>query len=137
VSNSYQSDILRVLCVDDNRDSADMLGVLLEIAGFIPRVCYSGDEALILLSDFNPDACILDIQMPGMGGLELASRIRVWAGNRSICLVALTGIHDDLARVRSTNAGFDLHLTKPADPDQLATLLADIVLLHAESTRDS
>jgi len=117
VDAPYQPDILRVLCVDDNKDAADMLGALLEIAGFNPRVCYSGAQALAVLDEFNPDACILDIQMPGMDGVELAKRIRDWAGPRALPLVAVTGLDDDATRTRSSEVGFDLHLTKPADPD--------------------
>jgi len=132
VDAPYQPDILRVLCVDDNKDAADMLGALLEIAGFNPRVCYSGAQALAVLDEFNPDACILDIQMPGMDGVELAKRIRDWAGPRALPLVAVTGLDDDATRTRSSEVGFDLHLTKPADPDLLASLLADIVLLRGD-----
>jgi CheY-like chemotaxis protein len=121
---------LRVLCVDDNHDAADTLAALLDLAGFTPKVCYSGPEAVAALDDFQPDACILDLMMPGMDGFEVARRVRAWAGDRYVPLVAVTALGDEEARRNTAAAGFDLHLVKPADPDHLAVLLADIVILH-------
>lgn len=123
---------LRVLCVDDDRDAADSLAVLLELAGFHPRVCYDGSSALAIIEAFQPEACILDLTMPGMSGLELSRRIREWAGFREPpILVALTGWSGDEARRKTAEAGFDLHLTKPVDPDHLATLVTDLVILRS------
>ena len=121
---------VRVLCVDDNRDAADTLAILLDLAGFRPHVCYSGPEAVHALSAFRPDAAILDLMMPGMSGIELAGRIRDWAGSRYVPLVAVTALGDEESRRTTEAAGFDLHLTKPVQPDQLATVLADLVILR-------
>ena len=126
---------LRVLCVDDDRDAADSLAVLLELAGFQPHVCYDGPSALAAIETFQPDACILDLTMPEMSGLELSRRIREWAGDREPpILVALTGWTGDEARRRTAEAGFDLHLTKPVDPDHLAVLVTDLVILRGGHT---
>ena len=114
-----------------------MLGLMLDISGYHSRVCYSGREALDLLDAFDPHACILDVQMPGMDGVELARHIRAWAGRRPITLVAVTGLDDDRTRWRTADAGFDLHLTKPADPDKLAILLADIVIRQNQSSDEA
>ncbi len=124
--------VLRVLCVDDNRDSADSLGILLELAGFEALVCYNGKSALEAAMTFHPDACILDLNMPGMDGDEVGRLLRVQARGRLIPLVAVTAQGDDEARRRTAEAGFDLHLTKPVDPDRLANVLADIVILRGD-----
>lgn len=125
--------ILRVLCVDDNRDAADTLGILLELVGFEPRVCYDGKTALEAAEAFRPDAAILDLSMPGMAGDELGRLLRERPWARQIPLVALTALGDEEARRRTTAAGFDLHLTKPVSPDRLANVLADIVILRGDT----
>ncbi len=125
--------VLRVLCVDDNHDAADTLGVLLELAGYEPRVCYDGYSALAAAEDFRPDAAILDLSMPGMSGDELGRRLRETDWGRTLPLVALTALGGEDARERTAAAGFDLHLLKPVNPDRLANVLADIVILKAEA----
>ncbi len=125
--------VLRVLCVDDNRDAADTLGVLLELVGYRARVCYDGASALVAADDFRPDAAILDLSMPGMSGDELGRRLRQTEWGRALPLVALTALSGEDARDRTTAAGFDLHLVKPINPDRLANVLADIVILKAET----
>jgi CheY-like chemotaxis protein len=122
--------VLRVLCVDDNHDAADTLGVLLELVGYDAKVCYDGATALAMAEAFRPDACILDLTMPGMDGVELGRRLRQRPWGRNLPLVAVTALGDDAARQQTTQAGFDLHLTKPIDPDRLANVLADIVILR-------
>jgi len=126
--------VLKVLCVDDNRDAADSLGILLELAGFEALVCYDGPSALVATEAFRPDACILDLNMPGMDGDEVARNIRILTHGRMIPMVAITAMGDNDARRRTTEAGFDLHLTKPIDPDRLANVLADIVILRGDSS---
>ena len=125
--------ILRVLCVDDNRDAADTLGILLELVGFEARVCYDGKTALAAAEEFRPDAAILDLSMPGMTGDELGRLLRERPWARQIPLVALTALGDEEARRRTSAAGFDLHLTKPVSPDRLANVLADIVILRGDT----
>jgi CheY-like chemotaxis protein len=133
LGHSDPAPLLRVLCLDDNRDAADTLGVLLELAGFQTAVFYDGPTALAAVESFRPDAALIDISMPGMDGCEVARRLRQWAGDRSLPLVALTALSGEEARRRTAEAGFDLHLTKPVDPDTLALLLADIVILRGDS----
>lgn len=124
--------VLRVLCVDDHPDAADSLGVLLELVGYDTRVCYSGEAALAAADEFRPDACILDLTMPGIDGVEVGRRLRERPWARNLPLVAVTALGNEEARRRTTEAGFDLHLTKPVDPDRLANVLADIVILRGE-----
>jgi two-component system, sensor histidine kinase len=112
-----------VLVADDNRDAADTLSLLLELAGYAVTVAHSGREALEGLLRNLPDAAILDIGMPDMSGYEVALRFREQSGRRDIFLLAATGWgqQDDIARAKA--AGFDEHLTKPVDPDRVEQML--------------
>ena len=125
--------VIRVLCVDDNHDAADTLGVLLELVGFEARVCYDGPSALALADLVRPDAVILDLTMPGMDGVEVGRQLRQQTWARNLPMVALTSLGGEDARRRTAEAGFDLHLTKPVDPERLAAVLADIVILRGDS----
>jgi two-component system OmpR family response regulator len=107
---------IRILCVDDNRDVAESLALVLQMVGFEAATAFDGPSALEAARRFRPDACITDINMPGMDGYELAGRLREWAGNRPLLLIAVTARTTDEARRRPEAAGFDLHLNKPADP---------------------
>lgn len=111
---------LRVLIVDDNRDAADCLGLLLGLLGADTRVCYAGADALALAPAFRPHVGLFDIDMPGMSGLELARLIRAQHGRRRLLLAAVTGVSDPDARAATAAAGFDWHLTKPVDGTALA-----------------
>ena len=115
--------LLRVLVVDDHRDSADITAHLLQVCGAAAQACYGGAAALAALDAFQPDACVLDLTMPGMGGRELAARIRATERGAGLLLVALTGLDDD----RQAADGFDLWLTKPADPAKLLHALGEHV----------
>jgi signal transduction histidine kinase/CheY-like chemotaxis protein len=114
----------RILIVDDNRDAADMLAGLLIADGHSVLVAYSGEEALRQAAAFKPEVGLLDIGMPGIDGHELASRLRRNSHVGELFLVAITGWGQEEDRQRALAAGFDAHLTKPADPDRIAALLA-------------
>jgi CheY-like chemotaxis protein len=114
---------LRVLIVDDNRDAADSLAMLLRITGNETRTAYDGPEALQLASEFRPDAVLLDIGLPKMDGHEVAQQIRREPWGQRICLIAVTGWSDETDREKSRAAGFDHHLVKPLDTAHLAQLL--------------
>ncbi|QJX00870.1 response regulator [Frigoriglobus tundricola] len=114
----------RVLCVDDNHDVADSAADLLDLHGFETRVCYDGQTALTLVVNFAPDICLIDLNMPGMDGDQVAAQLR--DVGRPVVLVAVTAASDDRARRRIAAAGFDLHLVKPVDPRQLPTILTSI-----------
>jgi CheY-like chemotaxis protein len=114
---------IRVLCVDDNLDAANSLGFLLKLVGFITEVCHDSRTALAVAARFRPDAAVLDISMPGLDGCELARTLREQQGDVPLLLVAVTALGDMAARDRTTAAGFDLHLTKPAEPQQLVDVL--------------
>jgi PAS domain S-box-containing protein len=111
----------RVLVVDDNRDAADSLGMLVGALGAEARVAYDGPSAFEALNSFYPHAVLLDIGMPGMNGHDVAREIRRRPEFRSVRLIALTGWGQDEDRRRSAAAGFDRHLVKPI---KIETLLA-------------
>jgi two-component system, OmpR family, response regulator len=110
--------ITRVLCVDDNPDQADSEALFLRVLGFEARACYGGRDAIDLADEFLPDVCLLDLQMPGMDGGELAARLRDCAGARPLRMIAVTATDND-----STAVGFDHQLLKPVDPDRLRTVV--------------
>ena len=117
----------KVLIVDDNRDSADVLALVLESDGYDVTTAYSGTEALKLASQGHPDAAILDIGMPDLTGYEVARRLRQEVWGRDVFLVAMTGWGQAEDKERASKAGFDRHFTKPLDPGELQRLLGEFV----------
>ncbi len=113
----------RILIVDDSRDGGESLATLLRGLGAVVSLAHSGRTALTAVETFRPDVVLLDIGMPGMDGYEVARRIRANPANRHISLIALTGWGQDEDRKRSVAAGFDHHLVKPADIEELRQLL--------------
>jgi len=116
----------RVLVVDDNRDAAESLGMLLKLLGAQVHVVYDGPTALEAVATYKPAVVLLDIGMPGMDGHEVARRIRLESEFREVILIALTGWGHEEDRQRSQSAGFDYHLIKPADVNSLETLLGSL-----------
>ncbi len=121
---------LRVLVVDDNIDAADTLAALLEMNGHVTRVANDGHQAIEMAQDFQPQVVFLDIGLPGMNGYEVARKLREMPGVARAVLVALTGWGTREDRERSSEAGFDHHLTKPADMDTVEALLAGLARVH-------
>ena len=117
----------RVLVVDDNQDAAISLGLLLSAIGYEVATSFDGPSALVKAEQFAPDACVLDISMPGMDGYELARRLRANAVAHPPVLATVTAYGDYEHLNRAANAGFDLHFTKPIDPSELAEQLSDSV----------
>jgi signal transduction histidine kinase/CheY-like chemotaxis protein len=112
----------RVLVIDDNRDAATVLAMLVEELGGECRTTYDGESALRELLTYRPDVVLLDIGLPGMDGYETCRRIRGRFGDE-IVVVALTGFGQAQDKARAVDAGFSSHLIKPADPAALADLL--------------
>jgi CheY-like chemotaxis protein len=112
--------------VDDNRDAADSMAMLLELMGHEVRIGYGGLDAVDLAETFRPDLLLLDLGMPELNGFEVARRIRAHPWGSQIAIVAMTGWGQEEDRRRSREAGFDHHLIKPADAGQLHTLLASL-----------
>ena len=116
----------RVLIVDDNRDSADSLAMLLEITGNKIFLAYDGVEALEALDQHRPEVVLLDIGLPKLDGHEVCRRIREKAWGKDIIIIALTGWGQEDDRRKSEEAGFNGHLVKPVDYDRLLSLLAEL-----------
>ncbi len=113
----------RVLVVDDNVDSAESLALLLRLKGHEVEVAYDGHGALKTAGSFHPEVVMLDIGLPGLDGYQVASRLRRRRRTATVLLLALTGYGRDEDQLRSLEAGFDHHLTKPVDPQVLYDLL--------------
>ena len=114
----------RILVVDDNKDSADSLKMLLRLKGNDIRTAYDGLEAVEVAETFRPELVLLDIGLPKLNGNEVARRIRQQPWGRDIMLVALTGWGQDEDRRRSQEAGFNFHIVKPVELSALEKLLA-------------
>jgi CheY-like chemotaxis protein len=112
-----------VLCVDDNHDIADSEVMLLQLAGFDARACYCGLSALIEAAEFLPTICLLDMNMPGMDGDEVAVQLR--RRGRPLVLVAVTAVNDAEGHRRIKAAGFDRHLLKPVAPRDLLAAVGE------------
>lgn len=115
----------RILVVDDNHDSADSLARMLRVLGNEVRTAYDGAEALDLSNTFRPELAFVDIGLPGMNGYDVSRRIREQPWGRDVTLVALTGWGQEEDHRRSTEAGFDHHVVKPADFDALSRILTN------------
>jgi CheY-like chemotaxis protein len=114
----------RILVVDDNRDAADSLAILLRLVGNEVHTAYDGLEALGAAAAFQPNVVFLDIGLPKLNGYETARRMREQHGGGDMVLVALTGWGQEEDRRRAKEAGFDHHMTKPVEFDALQKLLA-------------
>jgi two-component system, chemotaxis family, CheB/CheR fusion protein len=114
----------RILIADDNRDSAESLGMLLNLSGHEVFLAHSGTEALNVAKEQRPDVAVLDIGMPDLSGYEVAQRIRLETWGQQITLIALTGWGQESDKRRAQAAGFDHHCTKPVDPDDLQRFFA-------------
>ena len=115
----------RILVADDNIDSANSLGMMLEVTGHQVRTAHDGAEAVRFAEEFRPDVAILDIGMPKLNGYDAAQRIRREDWGKAIVLIALSGWGQEEDKRRSREAGFDSHLTKPVDFKTLRNLLID------------
>ena len=113
----------RVLVVDDNRDSAESMADCLTLSGFEVRTCFDGPSALVACETFRPDACLLDINMPGMDGYELARRLRAQFAEHPPVFATMTAYGDYAHLERAVDAGFDLQFTKPVDTHEVTEQL--------------
>jgi two-component system, chemotaxis family, CheB/CheR fusion protein len=113
----------RVLVADDNRDGAESLEMVLKMLGHEVYIAFDGTEALELARRHRPDVGVIDVGMPDITGYEVARRIRAEAWGSATTLIALTGWGQEEDKRRALAAGFDHHLTKPVDPDQLQQML--------------
>jgi CheY-like chemotaxis protein len=123
----------RVLVADDLRDSADSLGLLIELMGHAVEVAYDGEEALRRAERFRPDIALLDLGMPKLDGFAVCERIRAAPWGATMRLVAQSGWGQDDDRRRTAAAGFDHHLVKPIDPLALDALVQELAAAVAQA----
>jgi len=121
---NHSGDMGKVLVVDDWRDGADSLAMLLDLAGYETATAYDGAQALEVAQRFEPDTVILDINMPVMDGKEAARQLRRVSLNQDLVLVALTA--QERGPDTSTLDDFDLYLQKPCDTRLLLNLLSHL-----------
>jgi two-component system CheB/CheR fusion protein len=117
------------MVIDDNKDAAESMSMLLELWGHEVVCAYDGRTALTAAAKYHPDAVFIDIGLPGMDGYEIAERLRESPDSARAVLIAITGYGQDEDRRRSRDAGIDHHLVKPVAPDILQSLL-DSLELH-------
>jgi two-component system, chemotaxis family, CheB/CheR fusion protein len=111
--------VFRMLIVDDNVDSAETMAMLQGLYGHQTRTANTGPEAIKIAAEFLPEVVLLDIGLPGMDGHEVARKLRTMPELSGVFLVAMTGYGSDEDRARSKEAGFDQHLVKPANLEEL------------------
>jgi len=117
---------LRILVIDDNRDAAQSLCMLLDLLGHETRAAHDGPSGLEITKEFRPQAVFIDIGMPGMSGYDVCARLRKLIHTQDVVCVALTGFGAEEDRERSRDAGFDHHLVKPLELAALRDMLLQI-----------
>jgi CheY-like chemotaxis protein len=130
---------LRVMVVDDNRDSAAMLALSLKLMGHEVMTLYDPLDALASARSWHPDLAFLDVGMPVLNGFSLAAQLRAqdWPDGRQPRLVALTGRGQEEDRRRSGEAGFDEHLVKPADLETIERVCRDALEILGSARADA
>jgi PAS domain S-box-containing protein len=116
----------RIMIVDDNRDAADSLAMLMEITGNKTYMAHDGVEAVEAIEKHRPEVVLLDIGLPGLTGHEVCRRVREQPWGKDIVMIALTGWGQEDDRRKSEEAGFNGHLVKPVDYDKLLELLSSL-----------
>jgi CheY-like chemotaxis protein len=115
---------LRILVVEDDPESLQMMGALLGLWGYEPRLVPAGPAALEAVEEEMPDIVLLDLGLPGMDGFEVARRLRGRPGGNDVFIAAVTAYRGEEHQRQAREAGFDRYLMKPVDIDTLRQLLA-------------
>lgn len=123
----------QILIVEDNRDGRESLRILLQLWGYKVLVAENGLQAVEMALTEHPDIALVDIGLPVLDGYEVARRLRSGPHGHRIHLIALTGYGQPEDRRRALEAGFDAHLIKPVEPEDLGRLLEGLVANSASS----
>ncbi|NQV23197.1 MAG: response regulator [Rhodopirellula sp.] len=126
---------LRVLIVDDNRDGADALGLLVEALGNQVHVTYGGAQALGVATAFRPDLILVDLLMPDMNGCDLVIQLRQIPAFAGTKIVAITGLKDEGHKTLARKAGCDSIIVKPAALTDIEAILASVVPMAARGNQ--
>jgi PAS domain S-box-containing protein len=129
-SNGRQGPYRRVLVVDDNRDGAESMAMMLELSGDKVRMAHDGFEAIEAAQQFRPEIILMDVGMPRLNGLEATRRIRSESWGQNMTIIAVTGWGQDSDKERSRQAGCDGHLVKPVNLRDLEKMLDDLGVLR-------
>jgi DNA-binding response OmpR family regulator len=121
---SVSSSPQRILVAEDNADLAESMAMLLRFDGHEVRIAHDGPSALDLADEFTPNAAVLDIGLPRLTGYELARKLRARPYGRGLLLIAVTGYGQPEDQIRAREAGFDIHLVKPLNPNTLGVEIA-------------
>jgi CheY-like chemotaxis protein len=117
---------LRILVVDDERDTADSMTAVLSLMGYSARPVYDGSAALAAAHESKPDVVLIDLAMPRMNGCELARQIRLEPGMQDVTLVAITGYESETVEKHSEACGFAYHLVKPVHAEEIRAILQSL-----------
>jgi PAS domain S-box-containing protein len=118
----------RILVVDDNKDAAVSLTLILKLMGYETQTAFDGAEALKCVETFKPTVALLDIGLPKISGYEVARRIREQPWGREMVLIAQTGYGQEEDKLKSKQSGFNFHTIKPVDPAALERMLSDLLV---------
>ena len=122
---------LRIIVADDDQDTVLTLMMVLRDEGHEVRGFYRGSDVARAVTEFNPDAAIVDVNMPDMNGFDVAKRVQARRGRRPL-LIAISGVHKrDLDKLRARMLGFNHYLTKPYEPSDVLALLKPLRTLNA------
>ena len=135
-SSANDASAMRVLVVDDNRDSADSMAALLELMGHTVRVAYGAEEAVRTAGDFRPQTVLLDLNMPDGDGFSVMKRMRAQATS-PVYIAAMTGYGQQRDRDATLASGFQSHLTKPVQPEHLEQAMSEAVARQGAATDGS
>ena len=122
---------LRILVVDDNKDAAETLAMLLKVMGNTVHTAHDGEEAVSAAKEFRPQVVLCDIGLPKLNGYEACRRMKDEAWDKKMILIAVTGWGQDDDKRKALEAGFDHHLVKPVDPQALMRLIAGLDAVKA------
>jgi PAS domain S-box-containing protein len=120
---AHPESTFRILVVDDNRDSAESLALMLKLSGHETEISLDGEQALAAAATFRPDVVLLDLGMPKVNGYEVCRRLREQPWGETMTVIAQTGWGQDEDKRRTEAVGFDAHLVKPVDPAALMKVL--------------
>jgi len=126
-ADDAEGHVLKILVVDDNKDSADSMSLLLQMRGHIARIAYCGADAIDVARQLQPDLVLLDLSMPGITGFEALPRIREVVRNEQLVAAAMSGFGQEEDKQRTQAVGFDMHLTKPVFSPELDSVIAAVI----------
>jgi PAS domain S-box-containing protein len=132
--DSLETSSRRILVIEDNADTAESLKETLELSGHVVEMASTGKEGVAAARRFRPEVVLCDIGLPEMDGYEVAAALRQEPSTRGVALIGITGYGQEEDKHRSQEAGIDLHLTKPVDPEELLRYLNGLLRTEESET---